>query len=221
MKTVIFDADGTLVDSVYFFIEAYHNAYRHFGLSINRSRIQKVIGMGCDKAIPSLTSAEWYKEHGIDLRRRAVEIYKGTFLPRVELFPKAQESCMRLKSLGLSLALASSSSSDIVDHYLGLFSHNNIFDFVNTSTDNIRTKPDPDIFLDILKKGKFSTNSSLVIGDSIWDIRASRQANLKCICVLTGGYHSEVLRKEGAAEIYEDVEELLGKLNDSIIMKVR
>ena len=217
MKTVIFDADGTLVDTVYFFIETYYQAYKRFGLTIARSRIQKVIGMGCDKAVPLLTSHEWYQKHGSSLRHIAVDIYKNTFLHRVELFPHAEELCVRLKSFGISLALASSSSSDIVDYYISLFSHHDIFDFINTSSDNIRTKPDPDIFLDIIEKGSFDKNNSFVIGDSIWDIQAARRAHLDCICVLTGGYHYEELRREGATEIYDDVAHLLRSLNHSII----
>ena len=219
MKTIIFDADGTLVDSVYFFVEVYYEAYKRLGLTIARSRIQKVIGMGCDKAIPLLSSHEWYEKHGEELRHTAVTLYKEIYLGRVELFPHAEELCVHLKSLGISLALASSSSAEVVDEYLGLFSRNTIFDFVNTASDNIRTKPDPDIFLDIIEKGNFDKNNSFVVGDSTWDIQAARRAHLACVCVLTGGYHSDELRREGAAEIYDDVSHLLGSLNQSILVQ--
>ena len=219
MKAVIFDADGTLVDSVYFFIEVYHQAYHEMGVPMARSRIHKVVGMGCDKAVPHLTSPEWFKEHGSGLRQRAVELYHEHFLKKVELFPCAEELCLALKKHKIPLALASSSSSDIVDHYLSLFTCNDIFGFINTSSHDIRTKPDPDIFVDIVKRGSFRAEESVVIGDSIWDIRAARAAGLECICVLTGGYHPTELRAEGAVEIYQDVSELYHNLKKSIIFK--
>jgi len=84
---------------------------------------------------------------------------------------------------------------------------------------DIRTKPDPDIFLNIIEQGGFKKQNTIVVGDSIWDVRAARTAGLKCVCVLTGGFYAHELRGEGADEIYDNVEQLRAHLDTSLIMQ--
>lgn len=220
IKNIIFDADGTLLDTNYSYVELYHKAYRRFGWDIPRYRIHRLVGMGHDKAIPIVTSHAWYRKNRKVFENYAGSLYRRRYLKEARLFPSALELCKRLKRMGYTLALASSSPSKTVKHYLSLFKDGNIFSYVTTFCDIENSKPEPDAFLAVLNQGRLKKNETVVIGDSIWDMKAARQAGLRAIGFLSGGcFSKEELIKEGALEVYLDPAHFLKNLSASFISK--
>ncbi|MBN1492597.1 MAG: HAD family hydrolase [Candidatus Omnitrophica bacterium] len=209
MDLVIFDADGTLFDSVYFFVETYHQLYKHYGLFVPRSRIHHHIGMGMDKAIKRITPQVWWEQHAKDVRGKARHYFIKHFLDQVQVFPKTKEFINALHRDDKKVALATMSSSEVVSRYLDLLGKDVIFDFVTTSCDVKRSKPDPDIFLNVIDHfNAIPKEKMCVIGDSTWDILAANAAGIPALAVLTGGYPRNELEEAGAIHVKADIEEL-------------
>lgn len=220
MKAVIFDADGTLVDTNYQFVDMYYDIYRKFGITVPKVRIHRCVGMGSDRAIPKLISKEWYQENGKAVHEEGSKIYMEKYLNKARPFDKSAELCRKLKKKGLKLALASSSSKEIVEHYISVLGVDGYLDAVVTYTDTTHSKPHPEVFIKALEKLNVSADEACVVGDSVWDVQAAKEAGMPCIAVLSGGaYYREELKQEGACEIYEDVADLYESLGKSIILK--
>ncbi|MFC1809415.1 HAD family hydrolase [Candidatus Omnitrophota bacterium] len=223
MDLIIFDADGTLFDTVYFYVETYHQLYKQLDLFIPRSKIHRHIGMGADKAIRRLCPPEWLIRHGHDILSQGREYYIRHFLSSVEIFPKTNEFITKLKEDGKKIALATMSSGEVVKKYLELLDDGIQFDFVTTSCDVKHSKPDPDIFLSVMEEFPDIPKEKIcVIGDSNWDIIAAQNAGIASIGVLSGGYPRGELNEAGALFVKEDIAELYDNycsLGDTLFLK--
>ena len=217
-RLVIFDADGTLADTNFQFVEAYKEAFRRMGREVSAELLLATVGMGHDQAIPLVTSPEWYKKYGKELTEAAEEIYLANYLKRSRLFPDACEIVSELKKRKKIVALASSSQRVIIDYYLTFFPLET-FAAVITFDDVTHSKPHPELFEKILKSLKLHPSDSCAIGDSVWDMQAAESAGLDAIAVLSGGAPEAELKKYGAKEIYRDVGHLLSELDRSLIIK--
>ena len=217
-RLVIFDADGTLANTNFQFVEAYKEAFRRMGREVSADLLLATVGMGHDQAIPLVTSPEWYKKYGKKLTDIAEEIYLADYLKRSQLFPRALEIVSELKRRKKIVALASSSQRVIIDYYLTFFPLKT-FSAVITFDDVTHSKPHPELFEKILKLLKSPPSDTCAIGDSAWDMQAAGSAGLDAIAVLSGGTPEAELEKHGAKEIYRDVGHLLGELDRSLIFK--
>jgi HAD superfamily hydrolase (TIGR01509 family) len=131
------------------------------------------------------------------------------------VFPGAPELLRRCHREGLAVVLATSSPGDEAEVLRKLLDVDDVLDAVTTADDAEQSKPEPDIFLAALEKGGVDPDRALVVGDSIWDIRAARRAGLGCVAVETGGFSQHELSEEGARHVYRDVEEILKQLRTS------
>lgn len=206
MDLIIFDADGTLFDSVYFYVETYHYLYEKYGVNVSRAHIHRYIGMGADKAIPRLTSDVWAKQYGRSIINEGRDYYIKTFLEKVQLFPGTIDFLRALKADGKKIALATMSCRAVVEHYIDLLGDDAMFDCVTTSTDVAHSKPDPDIFMNVMAHfPDIARNRICVVGDSVWDMQAAQQAGLESVGVLLGGYAREELESAGAWCVQPDI----------------
>ncbi len=222
MDLIVFDADGTLFDSVYYYVETYHHLYSKYGLFIPHSKINHHIGMGSDKTIRLLAPEEWCVKHEKDVLSQAREHFIEHYLDKVGVFPKTKEFIQKLQKDGKKVALATMSSSSVVETYLERLGNDVAFDFVTTSCDVERSKPDPDIFLNVLEHfPDIPKEKMCVVGDSTWDILAANAAGLSSIGVLTGGYSQDMLEGAGAICVKDDIKELYQEycaIGDSLFM---
>jgi HAD superfamily hydrolase (TIGR01509 family) len=222
MDLIIFDADGTLLDSVYFYVETYHQLYQQYGLFVPRAKIHHHIGMGMDKAIKRITPEAWREENSRKVMGQGRHYFIRHFLDKVEAFPKTKEFIQKLRADGKKVALATMSSSDVVKKYRQILGDEVVFDCVTTSCDVKRSKPDPDIFLNVIEQFKDIPKEKMcVIGDSTWDILAANAAGLSSIGVLTGGYPRNELEEAGALRVKADIEELYaeyGRIGDQLFI---
>lgn len=216
IKTVIFDIDGTLIDSVDFHAEAWQKALAEFGKEVDFQIVRNQIGKGGDTFLPVFLSAEEIEKFGKDLEERRGEIFKKEFLPKIKPFPKVREMFQRILDDEKEIALASSANEDEVEKYKEIANISDLIKIETSADDAERSKPHPDIFQATLKKlGNIPVENVIVIGDAPYDAQAAGKINLRTIGVLSGGFPESVLREAGCIEIYKDLAELLENYESS------
>ena len=218
VKAVIFDVDGTLVDTVDMHADAWQRALREFGKEVVFADVREQIGKGSDKLMPVFFSEAELEEIGEQLEKRRGEIYKSEHLPRVEAFPKVRELFERILKDGLRIALASSAPEDELTHYKEVAGIGDLIDAATSADDAEESKPEPDIFAAAVENLKgIRAEDCVVVGDTPYDVIAARKIGIRTIGVLSGGFPESSLRDEGAVEIYEDPADLLGNYERSLI----
>ncbi|HET6407804.1 MAG TPA: HAD family hydrolase [Chthoniobacteraceae bacterium] len=218
VKAVIFDVDGTLVDTVDMHADAWQRALREFGKQVRFEDVRGQIGKGSDKLMPVFVGEAELEEIGEQLEGRRGDIYKSEHLPRVKAFPKVRELFERILNDGLRVALASSAPEDELTHYKEVADIADLIDAATSADDAEESKPEPDIFAAAVKSLKGVTaEECVVVGDTPYDVIAARKIGIRAIGVLSGGFPESSLRDEGAVEIYEDPADLLGKYERSLI----
>lgn len=204
LPALLFDVDGTLVDSNDLHVDAWFEALLAEGHSTERTVIRAQVGKGADQLVPTLIP-------GADesLIKRLGDRHAAAFRPRLEFvkpFAKAGATVRLLKERGHAVVLASSASEDEVDHYLDLLELGGTVDAVTTADDVEHSKPAPDIFRRALEKIAASSDAAFVIGDTPYDVAAAQGAGVKAIGVRTGGFDDETL--SGAVAILDGVQAL-------------
>lgn len=202
---VLFDVDGTLVDSNYLHTIAWSRALRDAGEWAPMNAIHRLVGMGGDQLVPELLGRpnDKAKEGRAEHYRRLIG--------EVRVFPGASGLIRRCHEAGLAVVLASSSPSDELEELRGRLDVDDCLDAATNADDAEHSKPAPDIFLAAMESGGVDPARGLVVGDSIWDIQAARRAGVGCVAVETGGFSQHELSEEGARHVYRDVEELLAQ----------
>ena len=218
ITTVIFDIDGTLVDSVDLHARAWQEAFREFGREVEYAKVRHQIGKGGDQLLPVFFTSEELKRFGQRMEEFRGELFKREYLPRVRAFPAVRALFERVRADGKRVALASSAKEDELEAYKEIA---NIADLVEeeTSKDDVeRSKPHPDIFDSALAKlGRPDPREVIVVGDTPYDAEAAGKAGLRTIGVLCGGFPEAELRAAGCVEIYRDPAELLARYDQTLI----
>ena len=218
ISNVIFDVDGTLVDSNDFHAQAWQKAFEKFGKQVDLAAIREQIGKGGDQLMPEFLNAEELKEFGEELEKARGEIFKSDFLNRVQPFPEARTLMAKLVADGKKIVLASSASPTEVDHFKELLGIEDFLEGATTADDAEESKPEPDIFLAALKElGNPSPEQTVVIGDSPYDAIAAEKVGLQTIGLLCGGFDKELLKREGCVEIYQNPADLLAHYEESLL----
>jgi HAD superfamily hydrolase (TIGR01549 family) len=210
IEAVIFDVDGTLVDTNYQHAIAWFRAFRRFDVSPAIWRIHRAIGMGGDQLVAAVAGDDVEKQHGDDLRSAWTEEF-AVFLPQVQPFDGARALLEEVKRRDLSLVLASSGEPEHVEHYLDLIGGRDLADAWTTSADAEETKPAPDLIQTAM--GKMDTASAVMIGDSVWDAEAAGRAGIGTYAVRTGGFSVEELTDAGAKKVYDSLGDLHADLD--------
>jgi HAD superfamily hydrolase (TIGR01509 family) len=201
----ILDVDGTLVDSNYFHAIAWFRAMRQHEHTLPIWRIHRAIGMGSDQLIAALLGDEVEDRQGDDIRAAEKDCYFA-LIDQVQPLEGARELIEDLKHSGHRVVLASSAKPDEVDHYLDLLDARDLADAWTTSGDVERTKPEPDLVNSAL--GKVGGGPAVMIGDSVYDCEAAKNAGVETIAVLTGGFSDSELLKSGARIVFASIVEL-------------
>lgn len=202
IKAILFDIDGTLVDSNDFHVDAWLEAFERAGHHLTRDRVREQIGKGGDMLVPALLpdlpEAEQEKladAHG--------EVFQGKYLGTVQPFPGARDLLRRVHEAGLKVALASSAEQKELDHYVELLNVESFIDETTTSDDVENSKPAPDIVATALKKLALQADEVLFIGDTPYDIESGAKCGVGTIALLSGGFPRDTLG--GARAIFDDI----------------
>jgi HAD superfamily hydrolase (TIGR01509 family) len=202
----ILDVDGTLVDTNYQHTIAWHRALRAHGQTVQMWKVHRHIGMGGDQIVRALVGEQVEAELGDEIRAAEADAY-AELIGEVEPMEGAHELIEELREGGTTVVLASSAKAAEVDHYLDLLDARELVDGWTTSADVERTKPAADLVQAALEKAG-REGPALMIGDSVWDVKAAQAAGVPTLAVLTGGFSREELREAGAAEVVESIGEL-------------
>ena len=216
IKAVIFDIDGTIVDSVDLHVKAWQIAFAKFGKEISYEAIRPQIGKGADQLLPVFFSKKELHEFGQELENYRSDLFKKEYLPKVKGFPKVRELFETIKQDEKSIALASSSKEDELKIHKRITRIEDLVD-VETSSENAeKSKPFPDLFEVTLKRlGNIDPNKIIVVGDTRYDAEGAAKAKLRTIGLLCGGSTEEELRQADCIAIYRDPADLLTRYEES------
>jgi HAD superfamily hydrolase (TIGR01509 family) len=215
IKAILFDIDGTLVDSNDMHIEAWEQAFSTIGKTFDRQMIHDQIGKGADMLVPTLLP-DLDEETQEKLGKSEGEIFKSRFMQQAQPFPQAHELLARVHAAGQKVVLATSSSQEQLEHYLGLLDARDLVTATTSSSDVENTKPAPDIFATALGKLQGITAAqALVIGDTPYDVEAAAKCGIQTVALRSGGFEDAVLRGAGAIAIYDDVAAILADYENS------
>src|SRR5690242_13480454 len=146
LKAVIFDIDGTLVDSVDLHARAWQEAFAHFGHQVEFSAVRSQIGKGGDQLMPVFLSKEEIDSRGQEIEEYRSKVYKQQYLPKVRGFPEVRQLIESIKGNGLQVVLASSAKSDELQIYKRIAGVEDLIDEETSADDAAKSKPNPDIF---------------------------------------------------------------------------
>lgn len=212
--TVIFDVDGTLVDTNYLHTLAWWRALTATGEQVAMASIHRVIGMGSDILIEELLgydvpeAGDKHKEEFKALREE------------MKAFPRAAELLREVAGRGTKVVLASSANEEDLEAMRKAIDADDVIDVFTSSKDVETSKPAPDIFQVALDRAEADAENAIVVGDTIWDVQSARKVGLDCVGVLSGGLGRGELEDAGAVAVYDDVGQLLDKLDDSPLARL-
>jgi len=220
VKAIIFDVDGTLVDSVDLHARAWVDAFGEFGHDIAFADIRQQIGKGGDQLLPVFLSDEEIEAQGEALTHRRSEILKERYLPQIRSFPKVRELFLRIRQDGAAIVLASSAKGDELETYKKICKIEDLIAEQTSSDDAEKSKPHPDIFEAAMARlDGVKDDEVLVVGDTPYDAEAAAKAGLRTIGVLCGGFPEQQLRDAGCIAIYDGPEHLLREYENSPLAK--
>ncbi len=211
----LFDLDGTLVDSVYQHVLAWREALEASGIELAVWRIHRRIGMSGGLFVNALL-----RGIGRQVSREQVErmqaLHMEAFLRQagqVRPLPGARDLLTQLTQQGVPWAIATSGRRGAAQPALDMLGV--AAETVVVTRDQVRhAKPDPDLFLAAAERLKVDIESSIVVGDSVWDLLAARRARALGVGLLSGGYGEDELQKAGAYRVYADPADLLRHLDE-------
>jgi phosphoglycolate phosphatase-like HAD superfamily hydrolase len=221
IQAVIFDIDGTLIDSVDLHALAWHEAFAHFGHDVSFEEARSQIGKGGDNLLPVFLSETDRQDHGEALEAWRGEHFKTHYLSMVRPFAAVPELFHKLVNAGVRLAVGSSAKKDELDIYLDLAGVKNMVDVKVSSEDVDRSKPAPDVFEVTLEKLQVDATEAIVIGDSPYDAQAAEKSGLRTIGFLSGAFTEAALREAGCIAIYPGPASLFACLEDSPLARQR
>ena len=207
IRAVIFDIDGTLMDTNYLHVEAFARAFREVGHEIPRAAIHEQIGKGSDQLLPTLLGDDVKAVERADSRHS--EIYAELEEQGYPL-PGAKELLAALKERRIASWLATSAKPEQLKFLLGALEAEGKIAGVVSSGDVEASKPEPDVFAAALERAGCPSDEAVVVGDTVWDVIAAKKAGLRTVAVLTGGAFSRAeLEESGAVRVCQDCAELL------------
>ncbi len=217
VKAVIFDIDGTLLDSVDLHAQAWQEAFRHFDHEIPFEEVRSQIGKGGDQLLPFFLPEDEVKRRGKEIEQYRSELFKRKYLSQVKPFPGVRELFLKVKSEGQKVGLASSAKGDELEQYEKIANIEDLVEVETSSADAKRSKPHPDIFEAAVDRLGDSVKKEevVIVGDSPHDAEAAKRAGLKMVGVLCGGFPEKDLREAGCIAIYQGPEDLLRKYDES------
>ena len=215
---VLFDVDGTLVDSNYLHVHAWNRAFREAGVDVETWRIHRSIGMDGETLLNSLA-------HDADAPTRDTlndlhsRYYRET-TPLLRPLPGARELLQAVDKLGLHVVLATSAPDDELAILREVLACDELVAAETSSKDVDTAKPQPDIVEVALQRAGVDAQHAVFVGDAVWDVEACNRAGVATIAVLSGGVSRGELENAGAKQVFENASELCEHLDDTAIARL-
>lgn len=213
---VLFDVDGTLVDSVYLHTLAWWQAIRQAGYDVPMASIHRTVGMGGDKILDKFLPADRDPDGDSTIMASHAAVF-STFWPTLRPLDGARELLEGCHKSGLAVALASSAKERDLEVLLAAIGADAFIEAATSSADAKESKPDPDILVAALNAVAVQAADAVFVGDAVWDIYAAGKLGIPAIGLTCGGTSEAELRDAGAVEVYSSPRALLDNLPDSAI----
>lgn len=214
IKAVLFDVDGTLIDSNDAHAAAWVRAFAEHQVDVDAIEVRRSIGMGGDKLMPRVSGISEESPLGAKIAARRGEIFTKEFLPKLSAFQDAGALVAQISALGLTAVAASSAQRDELTALLKIAGAASLMDAATSSDDADQSKPAPDIVHAALQRAKAEPADAVMIGDTPYDVAAARQAGVRVIAFRSGGWLDPDLT--GAVEIYDGPWDLLARFDRSL-----
>jgi HAD superfamily hydrolase (TIGR01509 family) len=215
---VLFDIDGTLVDSNYLHVHAWYRAFSELRIPVQSWQIHRSIGMDGGKLLETLAAAA-----DDDARKQLKDLHTRYYqdtTPLLSPLPGARDILDRIDSLGLQVVLATSAPENELATLRAVLDRDDLVSTVTSSEDVETAKPEPDIVEIALDRAEVSPERAVFVGDAVWDAKASVRAGVACIGVLSGGYSRSELEQAGAAIVFDNVLDLCTHLAESPVQRL-
>jgi len=218
---VLFDIDGTLVDSNYAHVDAWSKAFADIGHPVDSWRIHQAIGKDSTLLLSGLLGDEVAEARGDEAKER----HSAHYLPHggtdLHVFARATELLDELTRRGHRVVLATSAPEEELAVLRDLLDVEGALWAVTSAEDAETAKPDPGIVQGALDKAEVDAAHAVMVGDAVWDLEAADRAGVACVGVLTGGTSRASLTDAGAVEVWDDVAALLEGLDGSVVGRLR
>jgi HAD superfamily hydrolase (TIGR01549 family) len=211
-QAAILDVDGTLVDNNYQHALAWHLALRREEVLVPVWRVHRAVGVGSDKIITELAGEDVEARVGDPVREHESEIF-DSMIDEIVPVEGATDFVRELTDRGLRVVLASSGNAEDIERFIELLEIGDLLHGWTTSDDVDASKPEPDLVEAALEK--VGGDRAVMVGDTPYDIAAAERAGVETIAVRTGGFPEADLREAGAVAVYDSVDELRRKFDDS------
>jgi HAD superfamily hydrolase (TIGR01549 family) len=214
-QAVIFDIDGTLVDSVDLHARAWQEALEKFGHSVPFATVRAQIGKGGDQLLPVFLNDTQLADYGTALEAYRSDLFKRKYLPKVRAFPEVRALFQRLHGQRKRIALASSAKRDELETYERIADIAGLVTVATSADDAEQSKPHPDIFAAALDRLGLGPAALIAVGDTPYDAQAAGKLGIATIGLLCGGWSEIALRAAGCVAIYCDPADLLAHSDSS------
>jgi HAD superfamily hydrolase (TIGR01549 family) len=216
LRAVLFDIDGTLVDSNYLHVDAWMRGFAEAGETLQAAMVHEGIGLDSAKLLERLFGDRADSE-GVARAKELHSTYYSDSAERLRRFEGVHELFRAVRERGMKVVLASSAPQEELDILLRVLDADELIDETTNSSDVETAKPEPDLIAVALEKAGVTADEAVMVGDTRWDVEAARRAGVDTVAVLTGGRGRGELLESGAVEVYRDVADLLGHLDASTI----
>jgi 2-haloalkanoic acid dehalogenase type II len=215
VRAVIFDVDGTLVDSNDAHAAAWQDVLREFHFERDFAAIRRLIGMGGDKLLPALTGISSESDLGKRVSERRGHHFRDAYLHRLRPFPDVRPLLQRIAADGYRLGIASSAKQEELDALLDVAGVADLIHGQTSSDDVDSSKPDPDALHAALAKLRIPPEAAVMVGDTPYDVEAAARAGVPTIAVRCGGWGDADLA--GARAIYDGPADLLAHYGPGVL----
>jgi HAD superfamily hydrolase (TIGR01549 family) len=211
ISAVLFDVDGTLVDSNFLHVDAWSRAFAELGDPVDAWRIHRAIGQDSDRLLQALAGGhdEEWTGRAKDLHSRYYREQSG----RLRAFARAADLLRELSSRGIRVVLATSAPEDELSMLMEVLDADDAI-HATTNADDVETaKPEPGIIEVALDRAGADPSDALFIGDSVWDMMAAARAHVRAAGLLSGGVGPSELIEAGAVSVFDDPADLLARID--------
>jgi HAD superfamily hydrolase (TIGR01509 family) len=215
LQGVIFDIDGTLLDSNDAHAQSWVDTFAEAGYDVPFDVVRPLIGMGADKLLPRTIGIRHDSEEGKKLVKRRGETFREKYLPHLRPLEGSRALVLRVRSDGLKPIVATSAKDEELKGLLRAAEVADLMEEKATASDADRSKPDPDIVEAAIEESEISPENLVMIGDTPYDIEAAKKAKVRTIAFRSGGWSDDALA--GAVAIYDGPADLLLHYDSSLL----
>jgi HAD superfamily hydrolase (TIGR01509 family) len=215
-RGILFDVDGTLIDSSYIHTISWWGAFRQQGYDIPMASIHHFVGMGGDRLVDSLLPAGRDKSLDSEIMTSHAALYASHW-PALRRFDGAKELLAQCHAVGLAVALASSARNQDLQVMKSTLDADAFIDAATSANDAEESKPSPDILVAALDAMGVEAADAVFVGDAVWDMKAAAALGIPAIGVTCGGISAAKLQEAGAVEVYAGPRDLLENLKASAV----